>query len=605
MKRISLNTPQIPYISNVTGDWIRAQQATDPNYWVQHIRQTVRFSQGIAKLLTEPEQVFLEVGPGRTLSTLVSGHPNGNVKQVILTSLRHPQESDSDVAFLLTTLGKLWLAGVRIDWSKFTADEHRHRLHLPTYPFERQSYWMYPPQPGDSNDITKQGNISQNTLQAGDTNDTNDITKQGNITKNTHSRPELANDYIAPCTPVEQKLAEIWTQVLGVERVSIHDNFFDLGGDSLQAVTLFAQIEKQFGKNLPLATLFQSGTVAEIAQIIRQKEWLAPWESLVAIQPNGNKPPLFYIHAGGGNLLVYRDLAYSLGIDQPVYGLQPRGLDGKYTPHTRIEDMADHYLAQIRMIQPHGPYFLAGLSSGGTTAWEIAQRLQAQEEKIALLSLFDTNGPEYPKLLPPIPRLLSVLNWAMFDFLTLKLVLKLKQLGIKQSTIKILDRLGIFKRVFDEDQKIQTENMQQDFRVLIAKYKSNSSNISPLEKWINSLAILLLKYSSSPFYANAFARGMSRNTFSDLPEALQQVQKASLKANRAYVPQVYPGRVILFRAKERPPGFCRDPQLGWGDLAAGGMEIYEIPGNHTSIMKSPVLAEKLRICLDKAQAKLM
>ncbi|MEM8721219.1 MAG: condensation domain-containing protein [Cyanobacteria bacterium P01_G01_bin.39] len=422
---------------------------------------------------------------------------------------------------------------------------------------------------------------------------------------------------------VESKLVEIWQDVLGVDFVGLRDNFFELGGNSLQAVTLFAQIEKQFGKNLPLATLFQSATVVEIAEIIRQEKWLAPWESLVPIQPNGNKPPLFYIHGGGGNLLVYRDLAYSLGSDQPVYGLQPRGLDGKYVPFQRIEDMAAYYLTQIRNLQPSGPYYLAGLSSGGNIAWEIAQILQAQGEKVALLALFDTNGPDYFKLLPPLPRLLSVSRWLVYDFLgrpsrlSLQLKHKLKQLGTKQTSIKILESLGIINKTIvnktlDEDRKINQEKMQLIFRERLDIYKSIASTISPLEKLVNSIALFLLKHSSSAFYRNIFAFGMCRDRIeddinnlpdnpADLPKSLQQVQEANSKAYQTYIPQTYSDPVILFRASERPPGFYYDPQLGWGDLPAGGMEIYEIPGNHTSIMKSPVLAEKLKICLDKAQ----
>lgn len=419
---------------------------------------------------------------------------------------------------------------------------------------------------------------------------------------------------IEPLDRVESKLVEIWQDVLGIDFVGLRDNFFELGGNSLQAVTLFAQIEKQFGKNLPLATLFQSGTVAEIAEIIRQEKWLAPWESLVPIQPNGSKPPLFYIHGGGGNLLVYRDLALALGSDQPVYGLQPRGLDGKYVPFNRIEDMAAYYLTQIRNIQPHGPYYLAGLSSGGTTAWEMAQILQSQGEKAALLALFDTNGPDYFKLLPPLQRLSSVFNWVVWNFLNQlsdlpqKGVLNLKQLGTKHISIKILEKLGIVNKTLDEDQKINRDKMQRILNVKLAQYKSISNEISSLEKCINSLAIFLLKRFARGHYTEVYVGALSSNKIntiddrSEIPESLQQVQEANVIANQNYIPSVYSGLVTLFRASKRPPGFYYDPQLGWGDLAAGGMEIYEIPGNHTSIMKSPILAEKLKICLNKAQA---
>ena len=141
-KKVKLNPPEIRFISNVTGDWITKQQATNPDYWCQHLRKTVRFSDGISKLIQQFEGVFLEVGPGRTLSTLTRQHLDINTKQQVLTSLRHVKEQQSDIRFLLQTLGQLWLGGVEIDWSEFYTKEHRHRLPLPTYPFERQRYWI-------------------------------------------------------------------------------------------------------------------------------------------------------------------------------------------------------------------------------------------------------------------------------------------------------------------------------------------------------------------------------------------------------------------------------------------------------------------------------
>ena len=141
---VKLNSPSIGFISNVTGNWITEQQATNPDYWCQHLRKTVRFSDGISQLIEQFEGVFLEVGPGRTLSTLTTQHLNINTKQQVLTSLRHVKENSSDVKFLLQTLGRLWLRGVEIDWSGFYSHERRHRIPLPTYPFERQRYWIEP-----------------------------------------------------------------------------------------------------------------------------------------------------------------------------------------------------------------------------------------------------------------------------------------------------------------------------------------------------------------------------------------------------------------------------------------------------------------------------
>ena len=139
LQLVKLNPPKTPFVSNVSGTWITAAEATDPNYWAKHLRQPIRFSQGISELLLQP-RILLEVGPGRTLSSLAKQHQTDQL--ITLTSIRHPQEQQSDVAFLLNTLGQLWLLGVKIDWLGFYANQKRHRIPLPTYPFERKRYWL-------------------------------------------------------------------------------------------------------------------------------------------------------------------------------------------------------------------------------------------------------------------------------------------------------------------------------------------------------------------------------------------------------------------------------------------------------------------------------
>ncbi|MEH1793155.1 beta-ketoacyl synthase N-terminal-like domain-containing protein [Nostoc sp.] len=146
VKKVTLNPPKLPYISNLTGTWITVTQATNPDYYAQHLRSTVLFAQGVEKLLATPEQVLLEVGPGHTLTTLVKRHPDKASTQTILTSVRHPQEKQSDSRVLFTTFGQLWLAGVKVDWFGFYSQDEYYRLPLPTYPFERQRYWIDPPQ---------------------------------------------------------------------------------------------------------------------------------------------------------------------------------------------------------------------------------------------------------------------------------------------------------------------------------------------------------------------------------------------------------------------------------------------------------------------------
>ena len=142
---------------------------------------------------------------------------------------------------------------------------------------------------------------------------------------------------------------------------------------------LFAAMEKEFGKRLPLATLFQAPTVAQLAAIL-QTETSSFWSSLVPIQPLGSRPPFFCVHAVGGNVLEYYDLARHLGPDQPFYGLQSRGVNEHEAPHERIDEMAAHYIKELRQLQSHGPYFIGGRSLGGIIAYEIACQLRGQGE---------------------------------------------------------------------------------------------------------------------------------------------------------------------------------------------------------------------------------
>ena len=141
VRKVTLNPPQIPFISNVTGTWITTNDATDPDYWANHLRRTVRFAHGVSVMLNDRNRIMLEVGPGETLCTAVKQTANDD-ERIVLSSLRHPLHQQSDTAFLLNTLGRLWVAGIKIDWPEFYLHEERHRTTLPTYPFERSRYWI-------------------------------------------------------------------------------------------------------------------------------------------------------------------------------------------------------------------------------------------------------------------------------------------------------------------------------------------------------------------------------------------------------------------------------------------------------------------------------
>ncbi|MEO8338251.1 MAG: amino acid adenylation domain-containing protein [Nitrospirota bacterium] len=198
--------------------------------------------------------------------------------------------------------------------------------------------------------------------------------------------------HVGPRDRVEIQLTALWQQVLEVPKIGIHDNFFDLGGHSLKAAQLFFLLEQVYGRHLPLATLFQAPTIAELASVLSREQWAPPWQSLVAIQPSGATTPIFMVPGVGGNVLVFAQLARLLGSDQPFYGLQARGLDGKETPFTSVPEMASHYIAEIRTVRPQGPYVVLGLCTGGLIAYEMAQQLRERGEAVTLI-MMDTWHP--------------------------------------------------------------------------------------------------------------------------------------------------------------------------------------------------------------------
>jgi acyl transferase domain-containing protein/thioesterase domain-containing protein/acyl carrier protein len=243
-------------------------------------------------------------------------------------------------------------------------------------------------------------------------------------------RPQLDTDYVAPSTPVQEHLAALFQSLLGVTQVGVADSFFDLGGHSLIAVRLFAQIKRQYDVDLPLSTLFEAPCVAALADLLMARgagagqgdaaqgdaatqtgqetdqetaqNTAAAHSHLVMLHPgSGTGAAPFFVVAGMfGNVLNLRHLALELGGERPVYGLQARGLIGEEAPHTSIAAAATDYLAEIRQIQPQGPYLLGGFSGGGITAYEMAQQLQAAGEETAALVLLDTPLPVRPSLKP-------------------------------------------------------------------------------------------------------------------------------------------------------------------------------------------------------------
>jgi amino acid adenylation domain-containing protein len=394
------------------------------------------------------------------------------------------------------------------------------------------------------------------------------LTPNGKVDRRALPAPErtrvaLDKTFVAPRDALELQLAKLWEKVLKTAPIGVTDNFFDLGGHSLLAVTIFAQIQKMLDRNLPVTTLFQAPTIEQLATTLRQEGWSSPWKSLVPIQPGGSKPPLYCVHAAGGFVLFYRDLAKYLGVDQPLYGLQAQGLDGQGTRHRRVEEMAAHYIEEMRAFQPQGPYYLGGECFGGRIAFEMARQLRGQGQEVGLLALFNTFGPGYPQPLPGTTALHRRMNSLRLRFIdhhlaNLRLLSRREQLWYLQT--KVLERLQPWR-----DAKSRGERLKR--------------------------------------LAGRIFDGPFRSVGKPLPEALQHTQDSLIEANISYTPQPYAGRVTLFRASKQPPGIRPDPTLGWRDLATGGLDIHDIPGS--AIVLEPrvrLLAERLKVCLDQAQA---
>jgi len=347
-----------------------------------------------------------------------------------------------------------------------------------------------------------------------------------------------------------RELSRIWEQLLGVRPIRLDQNYFDLGGDSPLAVQLFAQIEKVFGVKLPLATLFDAPTIEELARILRESS--APrWSPLVAIQPAGLRPLFFCVHGAGGNVLIYRELSQHLGADQPFYGLQSPGLDGSQQPLTRIEEMAALYVKEILRVQPSGPYFLGGYCMGGTIAYEMAQQLLAQGEKVALLALFDTvNWYEVP---PP-----SIWEKGYHAG---------QQLLFHAANFFRLDSAGKGK-FFWEKMKVLRNR---------------------LPVWRGMLLGKLLKNSLT-------AKSKLR--------VLGHIWETNDRASFHYAPQPYPGVITDFRPV-RQYRMCNKPGMKWDRLAQGGQEIVTLAVYPAGMLVEPFvkhLAVALRKAIDAASA---
>ncbi len=366
------------------------------------------------------------------------------------------------------------------------------------------------------------------------------LTPNGKIDRNALTIPDVE----AAKTPepvrdrLEATLIGIWESVLGVRPIGRTQNFFDLGGHSVLAAKVFARMERSLGTALPLATLFQAPTVEKLAKVIRKSDWKPLWSSLVAIRPAGTKPPFFFVHPIGGNVLTFAGFCEHFGPDRPIYGLQARGLNGEETPHTFIREMASDYIRSIRSVQPDGPYSIGGFSAGGVVAFEMAQQLRAAGQEVATLALFDT-----------------------------------EVLTLRRSEGSVTARARRWMRTVKM-------NLRYAWRMRPAEF-------------------LLRKSSNFKMRSKLLLWEIRERLGLDVQPSKLTAEEGFLLALRRYVPRPYPGSATLFRAGDGSD--YPEPKLGWEGLIGGCLYIQEVSGDHDTILQEPhigMLARRLEGCLE-------
>jgi amino acid adenylation domain-containing protein len=382
------------------------------------------------------------------------------------------------------------------------------------------------------------------------------LTSNGKVDRKKLPAPERSNgksgnNYMSPRDPLQELLAAMWKEILGVAAIGIEDDFFSVNGDSIKGAVLINQLREKLGEPVPVATIFKAPTIQRMAAYLRQEYGAnvnqvidaEHWSPLVTIQEGYGRAPLFLVHPVGGNIFCYASLAHELGPEYTVYGLQARGLDDGQSPLTEIEAMATEYLEAIRGIEPVGPYRLAGWSMGGLIAFEMARQLQLQNQEVSFVGLIDPTDPNANTTLPDDDRF-ALVRFAI-------------DLGLTHDHVtRPLDELTQLH--FDE---------QLSYVLELVK----SANLVPAD---TSLAYL---------------------------HRLFAVFQNNVRAVRTYRPPVYEGEITLFTARERPAS-APEPEAAWSTLALGGLSASSVPGDHYSMFRPPhvqTLAQELKATLDR------
>jgi thioesterase domain-containing protein/acyl carrier protein len=338
---------------------------------------------------------------------------------------------------------------------------------------------------------------------------------------------------------------------LDIREIGPDDDFFALGGHSIAAAQLFDLIQRELGCTAPLATLYDASTPRMLASVLSRGSKAEDWQSLVAINRSGDRPPLFLVHAAEGNVLLYRSLAAHLGADQPVFGLQSAGLDGRSPVDGRFEHVARRYVDEIRQVQPHGPYMLGGYCLGGTLALEMARQLVESGETVGLVALIEIYNIR--SMCWPLP-----LHQRFINRFILNPYYHLQNLVAAE---------GAGKHAF----------FMEKLRVEITRIEASARF-----GWAR------LRHRLLPDAAAATP-----------PAKIADIYEAALGQ---YEVRPYPGELTLFLAERHLAGF--DAHLGgWGEVAQGGVRLFSLPISPRGSLVEPYvgqLAAILRGCLDRA-----
>ena len=367
------------------------------------------------------------------------------------------------------------------------------------------------------------------------------LTANGKINRRALPSPDRSTTSDSLTTPrdvLELQLIQIWKEVLRREQIGLRDNFFDLGGHSLLALRLINKVERLVGQKIPLSMLFQGATIEQLAVTLRQRGEKVSEQSLVSIQPEGSRPPLFLVHSASGNVMSYVALARRLGSEQPVYGLQSKGLDPDRKPTARVEDMASEYLQELTTVQPDGPYLLGGWSMGGVIAFEMARQLTAQGKSVAPLVLID-----------------STIQTG-----------RVKKNGVDDASLLLA--LAQHHGLFLDD----ADKTFEDLRSLSLD---------------EQLEFLLEKGAGY----NQFPRDIGVSQLRHLFELF----KVNVHAAENYRPAKSKQQVILLQAADAPPRHATKTLRRW-EKVAEVVEAHRLPGDHYSMLTEPnvsLLAEQI------------